>query len=145
MALTGRSASSAKIRCLKTAAAFALVLTDALKGFCSWCFLLGLQGSSLLVWIKSNQHSGPHGVDMCVWSTDKPRGCAGGGGGLALTKEGLGSQPRPPPHVLHGVFQERFIPPPSPPPFIKRSQIYAMAIMICACILLPCSFGGRKV
>lgn len=82
-------------------------------------------------------------VWTCVYGARINPGAAPGG--VALTKEGLGSQPRPPPHVLHGVFQERFIPPPSPPPFIKRSQIYAMAIMICACILLPCSFGGGKV
>lgn len=59
LALTERSARSTEIRCLKTAAAFALVLTDVRKGFCSWCFLPGLQDSSLLIWIKSNQRLGP--------------------------------------------------------------------------------------
>lgn len=74
LALMGRSARSTEIRCLKTAAVSALVLTDACEGFRSWCFLPGPQGSSLLIWIKSNQHLGLRGVPsqgICVYGAQR--------------------------------------------------------------------------
>lgn len=149
LALTGRSASSTGIRGLKTTASFALLLTDVCKGFGSLCFVLGLQRSfphldeclgphsvpCNRIWMYGGQCSLVRGsVCMECWETPvlepsvamrnachRPSWNQGWGSSLELL---LAVQCFP--QDISGKIY-----PPPLPPFIKRSQISAVAITVC--------------